>query len=155
MCSRAYKKISLLYRSSVYLDTQQMAIYYKSALRPLIECAAIIFDNYCSNNDNLRLENVQRRTALMCTGAMKRTETVKLLSDLNWDTVKSRRDTAKLVVYYKIMNASAPAYLTNLLPWSNTPERYNFRRHDRTKHIKTRFKMYELSFFPSCSEMLE
>ena len=49
---------------------------------------------------------------------------MKLLSDLNWDTVKSRRDTAKLVLYYKIMNASAPAYLTNLLPGSNIPERY-------------------------------
>ena len=76
---------------------------------------------------------------------MKRTENVKLLSDLNWDTVKSRRDTAKLVLYYKIMNASAPAYLTNLLPETNIPERYNFRRRDRTKHIKTRLKMYELS----------
>ena len=69
-----------------------MAIYYKSAIRPLIEYASVIFDNY-SNNDNLRLENVQRRAALLCTGAMKRTETVKLLSDLNWETVQSRRDT--------------------------------------------------------------
>ena len=80
---------------------------------------------------------------------MKRTKTVKLLSDLNWDTVKSRKDTAKLVLYYKVTNASAPAYLTNLLPESIIPDRYNFRRRDRTKHIKTRLKMYELSFFPS------
>ena len=118
ICSRAHKKIGLLYRSSIYLNSQQMANYYKSAIRPLIEYAAVIFDN-CSNNDNLRLENVQRRAALVCTGAMKRTETVKLLSDLNWDTVKSRRNTAKLVLYYKIMNAKAPCYLTNLLPEPN------------------------------------
>ena len=47
---------------------------------------------------------------------------MKLLSDLNWDTGKSRKDTAKLVLYYKIMNASAPAYLTNLLPEPNIPD---------------------------------
>ena len=95
-----------------------MANYYKSAIRPLIEYAAVIFDN-CSNNDNLRLENVQRRAALVCTGAMKRTETVKLLSDLNWDTVKSRRNTAKLVLYYKIMNAKSSMLLDQFAARAN------------------------------------
>ena len=55
----------------------------------------------------------------MCTGAMKRTETVKLLSDLNWDTVKSRRDTAKLVLYYKIMNARCSSLLNKLVAQVN------------------------------------
>ena len=111
----------------------------------------LLFFCGCSNIDNLRLENVQRRAAFVCTGAMKRTETVKLSSDLNWDTIESRRSAAKLVLYYKIMNAKVSSlfnkYNANIMPGSNIQERYTFRRIDRVKNIRTRLKMYDLSFF--------
>ena len=147
-CQKAYKKIGILYRCSVYLCLKQMSMYYKSSIRPVIEFASVVFDS-CSNREKLRLENVQRRAALMCTGALKRTESVKLLNDLEWESLSSRRNNAKLILFYKIMSGKAPAYLTALLPQSVVCDRYNFRRVVNTTSIKSRLRAYEMSYFPS------
>ena len=64
-----------------------MSLYYKSSIRSIVEYASVVFDNL-SNQDNLRLENVQRRAASVCTGALKRTESLKLLTDLEWESLQ-------------------------------------------------------------------
>ena len=123
-------------------------MYYKSSIRPVIEFASVVFDG-CSNREKLRLENVQRRAALVCTGALKRTESVKLLNDLEWESISSRRNNAKLILFYKIMNGKVPAYLNNLLPQNVVCDRYNLRHVVNKTCVKSRLRAYEMSYFPS------
>ena len=147
ICKKAYRKIGLMFRSSVYLCLDQMSMYYISSIHP-IEYASVVFDNL-SNQDNLRLENVQRRAALVCTGALKSTESLKLLTDLEWESLQSRRNRAKLILLYKIMHGKAPLYLQNLLPPNTVQDRYSLRQVQNHRNVRARIKTYEMSYFPS------
>ena len=87
---------------------------------------------------------------MVCTGAIKRTETIKLINDLEWDSLKIRRKRAKLVIFYKIKNGLVPHYLMNMLPVNEIRvERYNLRHVTSTLKVKIRLKCYQTSFFPS------
>ena len=152
---RAHKKIGLLFRSSMYLSTEQKSLYYKMAIRPLVEYASVLFDN-CTKQNMLCLEGVQRRAALVCTGAMKRTESMKVLSDLGWETLENRRQKAKLILFYKIKNGLVPEYLTVLLPPNiEISNRFIFRHAVKKPFFKSRLKAYETSYFPSTSKSWE
>ena len=52
-------------------------------IRPVLEYGSALFDN-CSTGDSLKLENCQRTAALICSGAMRRTESTLLLNLLGW-----------------------------------------------------------------------
>ena len=62
---------------------------------------------------------------------MKRTtETVKVLQELGWETLKSRRTKAKLILLYKIKNSLvSSSYLLNSIPSEEelVVRQYNFR----------------------------
>ena len=116
VCSKASKLIGLLYRNSMYFNVNQMSNFYKVAIRPILEYASVVFDG-CSMSDSLLIESVQRRAANVCTGAMKRTESVKVMADLEWETLKQRRINCKLKLFYKIKNGLVSSgYLQNLIP---------------------------------------
>ena len=63
-----------------------------------------------------RLESIQYNAAKICTGALKHTSHVKLLSELGWTTLADRRKYFKLVLFYKMYNNLTPPYLSNLVP---------------------------------------
>jgi hypothetical protein len=133
----------------MYLNINQMSQYYKSAIRPIVEYASVLFDN-CSQYDMLHLENVQRRAAVVCTGALKRTESAKLLNDLCWESIKTRRLKAKLILLLKIKKGLVPDYLKILLPQIVDRQiKYDLRTKAKQYNIETRLKTYELSYFPS------
>ena len=84
-------------------------------IRPILEYADIIFDN-CSNYLSNMLEAVQRRAAIICTGAYRHTEHQTLLAELGWDTLQTRRHQHKLIHYFKIVKGHAPAYIQANIP---------------------------------------
>ena len=137
----------------MYMSIEQMSLYYKTSIRPIVEYASIIYDN-CSKMNEIGLENVQRRAALVCTGAMKRTETSKMINDLQWESLKVRRHKAKLTALFKIKKGLVPNYLQELLPNMITPqERYVFRHVVKRVDLKTRLNCYKSSFFPSTMDL--
>ena len=149
--NRAHTKIGLLYKNSIYLSNNQMSYFYKSAIRPIVEYASVVFDCLSLYN-SICLENVQRRAARVCTGAMKRTELNKMLNDLGWETLSQRRTNAKLILFYKIKNKLTPTYLSNIMPVAPLANEQLSKYNLRTVSIarpKTRLKCYELSYFPS------
>ena len=108
--------------------------------------------------DTALLEKVQRRAANICTGAMKRTETVKVLQELGWETLKSRRTKAKLILLYKIKNSLvSSSYLLNSIPNEEVVVRqYNFRSIvPSIPNVYSRLKTRESSFFPGYNKALE
>ena len=147
MSKNAHKKIGLSYRNSMYLNVNQMSHYYKTSIRSIVEYASVVFDGLALS-DCIKLENVQRRAARVCTGAMRRTELKIMLSDLEWETLKDRRNKAKLSMLFKIKNALVPNYLVNLLPGGNPPStQYDLRRHVNTVRPKVRLRCYDQFFY--------
>lgn len=100
---------------------------YKSLVRPILEYADVIFDN-CTLKQSLLLERVQRRAALLCTGAYRHTNQEKLLSELGWECLSVRRKKHRLIMLYKICNCLVPSYLAFLKPTTvSETTRYQLR----------------------------
>ena len=117
-------------------------------IRPILEYADIIFDN-CSNYLSNRLEAVQRRAAIICTGAYRHTEHQTLLTELGWDSLQIRRQHRKLIHYFKITKGLTPPYLQTYLPvLTNSTINYNLRRTHNCRPIPSRLTIYQNSFFP-------
>ena len=147
------KKLGLLRRQSHALNKQQRIDIYKTMIRPMLEYGSAIIDN-CSTNDKVKLEHVQRTAALICTGAMRRTETKLLLDFLGWEDLSSRRKVIKIVSFYKIVNNLAPAYLIRNLEF-NDNVKYSLRtsNYQQIKPKHCRLTNYKNSFFPECTKI--
>ena len=118
-------------------------------IRPVLEYGCIIFDN-CIARDSLKLESCQRSAALICTGAMRRTETSKLMSDLGWVSLATRRNYLKMTFFYKVLFNLTSPYLSKNIPQAQN-HNYNLRekKPNYLTEIRGRLLQYKNSFFPS------
>ena len=116
-------------------------------IRPILEYGHTIYDN-CSASAAQTIEKIQRQSAIACTGAYKSTSYDSLLTELNWDPLSTRRQTYKLITYYKIFHNIYPTYLHNLLP-PPPPSNYNLRQQQSLRPRHTRLTSSYNSFFPS------
>ena len=117
-------------------------------IRPILEYGSIIFYN-CSTSDSLKLESCQRTAALICSAAMRRTETKVLFEHLEWDTLADRRILSKTTLFYKIMRKQTPPYLFRNLSINQPPTR-NLKNPNKIKPPRCRLELYKKSFFPNC-----
>ena len=109
------KKLNLLKGLKFKLSRETLSKLYKSLIRPQMEYADILWDG-CSVSESDLLEHVQYQSARVVTGAMQGTSKSRLLEELAWEDLKTRRSIHKLVLYFKIVNNFTPNYLSNLLP---------------------------------------
>ena len=79
-----------------------------------MEYADIVWDGCCVNVSDL-LDSVQYEFAKIITGAMNGTGRQRLLEELAWERLKTRRLVHKLVLFFKIVNDLTPSYLSDLL----------------------------------------
>ena len=82
--SKASQRLGALYRQSRKMTRVQLETIYLSMIRPLLEYGSVLFAN-CSINDAQLIESVQRRAAILCTGAIRRTASDKLNVEVGWD----------------------------------------------------------------------
>ena len=147
--AKASKKLGLLYNMKNKLSRQAKSRYYLSFIRPLLEYGNVIFDN-CTAADSNSLEQVQRRAALWCTGAFRRSPTSLLLSDLGWDSLANRRKNAKIILMYKILNRLTPNYLTELIPPQvHQSTRYGLRNRSNFRIPFARTQLMKTSYIPA------
>ena len=149
--AQASRQIGQMYRSSKYLPKPYIISLYLNTIRPILEYGSILFDN-CTFQDSRKLENIQRRAALICTGGMRRTESSKMLQLLNWPSLEDRRKYQKLLMFFKLANNMAPSYLTQNLQRKLTGR--NLRNNSDNMYFvpKTRLSCYKDSFFPSTTK---
>ena len=79
--SKAKQRIGAMYRQSQKMSRLQIETLYLSTIRPILEYGSALFAN-CSIRDCELIESVQRRAAVLSTGAIRRTETVKLMAEV-------------------------------------------------------------------------
>ena len=74
----------------------------------------------------------------------------KLLNDLGWETLQSRRNKHKLVLLYKFLHGLAPNYLSELVPTLvQETTTYNLRNSDNIQNYRAHSNLFHNSFFPS------
>ena len=112
---KASNALNTLKRVKYKLDRTTLITIYKSHVRPLMEYADVIWDG-CSIADSNLLESIQYEAARIVTGAIKGTNKKRLLDELCWDDMKTRRLLHKLILLYKIINFNTPSYLRDILP---------------------------------------
>ena len=146
---RVNKKLGQLRRNSYKLKVQQMVDIYKSMIRPILEYGSVLIDN-CSTIDSLKLQKCQRTAALICTGAMRRTESKLLMDYLGWESLQDRRKLLKLSTFYKIVHKTAPPYLHKFAVTAE-PSNHSLRNRSlfHIERINCRLVSYKKSFIPS------
>jgi len=142
LTSKASKRIGLLFSMKEKLSRAAKTKYYISYIRPILEYGSVVFDN-CTAQDSNSLELVQRRAAILCTGAYRRSPTHLLMTDIGWDSLSNRRKNAKLLLMFKIVNNLTPHYLRELIPpqvQATTQYPLRNRTHYRIPTARTQLK---------------
>ena len=112
---KAFRCIHLINSVKHLLPRRSLCSLYKTMVLPIIEYCDVIYDN-CTIKHSLALENIQRRAALVCTGAYRHTSNDSLLAELGWQPLRIRRQIHKLCLFYKIHNSLTPQYLHVWIP---------------------------------------
>jgi hypothetical protein len=119
---KAKSTLGLLRRNLHHCTSQVKQTAYKSLVMPQLEYAGAVWDPHMAT-DIKACEKVQRQAARFVTNTYRdRTPgcMTRLLSDLGWDTLQSRRQDSRLVLFYKGLNGTAALPLLSTLA---VPER--------------------------------
>lgn len=133
------------------VDSQTLCRLYKSLVRPVMEYADVIWSG-CTDTESDHFEHadVQYEAAKVVTGAIKGTSRQRLLEELGWESIKTRRIIHRIVLFYKIVNNYCPAFLLDLLP-SQVFQRthYSLCSSINFSVFATRTERFRNSVFPS------
>jgi hypothetical protein len=113
---KANKKLNMLKGLKYKISRDTLCKLYKSLIRPVMEYADVLWDS-CTESESDILEHVQYEAAKLVTGAMKGTSKHRLMREVGWESMSTRRKIHKLILYYKIVNNCSPSYLSDLLPF--------------------------------------
>ena len=94
------KKLGIWKKCSYDLTRIQKIKLYLNYIRPTVEFGNVIYNNCCVA-DSIKLDQLQRKAAVICTGVMTLTKTCHLMCQLNWESLKIRRDLASLNIIYR------------------------------------------------------
>lgn len=115
----------------------------------MLEYASEVWDG-CTLADSDRIERVQLNAARIVTGLPLFSSQNSLYIETGWEALADRRKNRKLTLMYRIVNADAPAYLTDLMPNRvGDMSNYNLRNNLNFNIPFTRLCSFETSFFPS------
>ena len=152
--NKASQRIGLLRRFKFKLSRKTLERLYFSMVRPILEYGCVIFDN-CGQGLSDLLESIQYEAAKICTGALRHTSHNKLLDELGWPTLASRRKYFKLILFYKMYFNLTPSYLSNLIPRNPAMVGHTLRHRpiSNLRPIKCRTQRFENSFLPDATKL--
>ena len=126
---------------------------YKSLVCPVLKYADVVCDG-CTESECDLLEHVQYEAAKIVTGAIKGISKHRLVLELGWQEVRSRRAVHKVILYYKIANNFCPNYLKNLLSLQVSERTsYSLRNLKHFTLFASRTERFNKSFFPSTTRL--
>ena len=146
---KASKRLNILKGIKYTVDRTTLRKLYKSLVHPLMEYADVLWDGRTESESDL-LEHAQYEAAKIVTGAMKGTNKHRLMQELGWEDLKTRRAIHKLLLYFKIVNNFCPSYLVDLLPLQVSERTtYSLRTASNYSLLASRTERFKRSFFPS------
>ena len=96
-----------------------------------------------------KLEFVQYSVAFAITGTWKGTSRDKFYLELGWESLKSRRWSKPLTLFYKILNNLTSLYSKEPIP-SPHQLTYILRDRDVIRRTGARNEAFQFSFYPNC-----
>lgn len=151
ICKKVNTALSPLYPLARYIPRPILDQIYKTYIRPHFDYCDTVYDGHITTHDAMRLEKLQNRAGRLVTGTLFRTPTDKLLLDLGWDRLSTRRRIHKLTLYHAFSSQEQqmPSYIKNIMPHSRSNNTGRVLRNAST-HTMTlsRTTSYHNSFFP-------
>jgi len=118
-----------------------------------MEYADVLWDGCIDSGSDL-LEQAQYEAAKITTGFMKGTSKHRLMQEIVWEDLKTRRAIYKLLLYVKIVNNLCPSYLVDLLPLLVSERtNYSLRTASNYSILASRTDRYKRSFFLSTTSL--
>lgn len=112
-----YKKVGpllgLLKRLRNYVDLDTLVNIYNALIQPHLEYGCVVWDGL-DKGLVVKLQRLQNRAARIITRASWEVRSNDILSNLGWETLKSRRYNLKKKFMTKVMNGRAPKYMEDL-----------------------------------------
>ncbi len=147
--SDANRKLGILQNLKYKVDGQSLLILYKSFVRSTLEYGDVVWDGLPQVLSD-KLERVQINAMRLISGLTISAPIRNLYDETGLLPLSKRRKLNRLVLFYKIRNGLAPAYLQNLIPASaNERHNYNTRNASLITPILTRTTSFTNSFFPA------
>ena len=154
VCDKINKTLSPLYPLAKYIPKSVLDQVYKTYIRPHFDYADIIYDGHITAQDATRLETLQNRAARLVTGGLFRTSTNKLMAELGWERLHTRRKIHRLSFYHQLNTTQhQPQYIRVAMP--------NTRSQDTNRHLRNankhttvanRTTAFNKSFFPTTTK---
>ena len=145
--NKAWQRIGILRTLKFVVNRSTLENMYFWFIRPTLEYADVVWDN-CTNVLKQDIEDVQIEAARTVTRATKLCNTQHMLSELQWDSLESRRKNHRLGLMYKMNTGLTPHYLSNLLPTASQ-DRYALRNSENTPFIPCKTKLYSDFYIPA------
>ena len=101
--TKAQQTLGVIRRNLNKCSTHIKAVAYTSLVRPILEYASAAWDPHSQNNIKT-LERIQRQAARFCTNNYSRVQpgsVTKLLQELGWETLQTRRKAKRITTLYK------------------------------------------------------
>lgn len=112
------------------LKSRHLEKIYNTYMIPLLDHGDLLYSSSSSKFHLLKLDRIHYRAACYVSGAMRGSNTVKVLDNLNWASLSNRRKYHAGNYMYKVMSNSKPSYITNIMEKYRNPEvnNQNLRR---------------------------
>ena len=145
MTNKANSKVSFLWRNLKGCPERLKQTAYFSLVRSFMEYGATVLDPYQKYNSD-KIERVQRRAARFVKSRYSRYSSVSdMLDMLGWTPLSQRRQEARLILFYKIINSLAQVPFECILveAYKRTRRKHNMK----LRHIGHTTKQ-AISFLP-------
>ena len=129
---------------------------YRVYIRPHFDNCDVVYDGNMTITDAARLERLQARIARLVTGALPRTPTDRLLDDLGWERLKTRRNVHKLLLFHRITHNHPPLpkyFLSMRQPSRSSITGPSLRNHDSHSLPCHRLILFRNSYLPSTTRL--
>ena len=113
--TKAWQRIKIMRKLKFLLTRKSLHTIYFSFIRPLLEYADVVWDN-CTQYEVDELEKIQNEAARIVTGATRLVSINFLHCETGWDSLASRRNKRKIIMFQKMYTGLSPAYLSALIP---------------------------------------
>ena len=132
VAARGQSKLAFLNRNLKGCPKKLRDTAYISLIRPALEYSCSVWHPHKKSNKD-KIEKVQRRAARFVSNNFRRKASVsEMLHNLGWQSLDSRRQDQRLVLFYKIINGLA-----------------SVETEDKFKHLQANCDSHRYSFFPA------
>ena len=150
MLTKAQTKLNILRSLKFQLDRKSLQIMYFSFIRPILEYADIIWDNYSLYMKQSFEKNNIEAARIVISVATKLVSSENLHKEVGWENLEKRREKHKLIQFYKMIRGLTPSYLADLIPIThNRNHQYSTRNSSDFIHPTCRSNFYYNDFIPS------